>query len=49
MPASVGPPEIKSSTGPAPRVSTYSVAPGTFTVEVSTCVPIVPITVLLRA
>src|SRR5437867_3020396 len=35
MPASVGPPVMSSRTGPAPRISTYSVAPGTFAVLVS--------------
>src|SRR5215470_13337625 len=38
MPASVGPPLTQSSTGPEPRTSTYSVAPGAFTVVSSTAV-----------
>jgi len=39
---------MQSSTGPAPRISTYSVAPGTFTVLVSSSY-VVPVTIASSA
>src|SRR5438128_11295455 len=47
MPASVGPPVIQRRIGPDPRISTYRVAPGTFTFLVSRSAPVMLISTLL--